>query len=241
MAKIPKSPEEIFEAFTRDYQSAFGEALLSITLFGSGAKGQYVRGKSDINFLVVLTAAGMDELHKALDLVPKWRKRNVSVPLFLTKEYIHSALDTFPIEFLNMGAAYKVVYGEDVLQGLEFSDKDLRLQLERELRGKLLHLREGFLSTGHSKRELRRMLSESVPTFASLFRALLHLKEKPIPETKDDVFGQTAELLELDHATFAKVLEVRTGTWKGSKEELQGAAMAYIRQIKKLVEIVDQM
>ena len=51
MAKIPRSPDEIFDEFTKDIKDLFGEELLSILLYGSGAKGEYIYKKSDINFL----------------------------------------------------------------------------------------------------------------------------------------------------------------------------------------------
>ena len=52
MAKIPVKPEEIFEEIISDYISIFGENLLSIILYGSAARGEYVKKKSDINLLI---------------------------------------------------------------------------------------------------------------------------------------------------------------------------------------------
>jgi hypothetical protein len=50
MAKIPQKPEAIFSEFTKDYKRAFAADLLSIVLYGSGASGHYIPGKSDLNF-----------------------------------------------------------------------------------------------------------------------------------------------------------------------------------------------
>jgi len=97
MAKIPDSPESIFEEFTQDIQSVYNSDLTSIVLYGSGAKGEYVPKKSDINFLIVLSQKGIENLDKALELIPKWQKRNVAVPLFLTKEYIAITIANTPI------------------------------------------------------------------------------------------------------------------------------------------------
>ena len=97
MTKIPQSPEEIFTEFSNNIKQLFNDDLVSIVLYGSGAKGEYVRKKSDINFLVVLTEDGIKKLSGAFALVKKWNKRNVAVPLFLTREYIESSLDSFPI------------------------------------------------------------------------------------------------------------------------------------------------
>ena len=241
MAKTPNSPEEIFEEFTRDYRSAFQENLISIILHGSGARGEYVAKRSDINFVIVLSQHGIEQLNRALDLIPQWRKRRVSLPLFISKEYIDSALDAFPIEFMNMKNHHKVVFGKDVLEDLQINLKDLRLQLERELRSKLLYLRQAFLGAGNDRRMLKAMLSKSLSTFVSLFSALLYLKEGKVPKATAEVFEQTGKIVGLDPSLFRGLLKIKKGDRKASKAELREITLNYIGQIKKLVEYVDNM
>jgi len=64
----------------------------------------------------------------------------------LTKADIDSSLDTFPIEFLNIKRNYTVVFGEDILEGLAFEKEFIRMQCERELKGKLLLLRAEYVN-----------------------------------------------------------------------------------------------
>ncbi len=176
MAKIPKKPEEIFPEITGDYRNIFGEDLISIILYGSGAGEDYVPGKSDLNFLIMLTERGIEGLDRVLETVGRWRKRNVAIPLFMTRDYLTGSQDAYPIEFLNMRRSYLVVTGEDVLAPLAFDPRHIRLQLERELRGKLLHLRSGYLATGEKTRKVRELIGASLTAFVSLFR------RPPLPE-----------------------------------------------------------
>ncbi|GAI77948.1 unnamed protein product, partial [marine sediment metagenome] len=46
MGKIPKKPEEIFSEITDDFKRLFGNDLISITLYGSGAGDNYIPEKS---------------------------------------------------------------------------------------------------------------------------------------------------------------------------------------------------
>lgn len=241
MPKIPESPREISKEFTEDVQKIFGPDLISIILFGSGAKGEYIPKKSDINFLIVLSQKGIDRLDQALDLVAKWQKFNVAVPLFLTKEYIESALDTFPIEFLDMKKFHQLVFGQDVLEDLEINKSDLRRQIERELRGKLIYLRTGFLGAGNERSHLQQMLSASVTAFISIFEGLLYLKGQVLPDSKIKIFQQTADIFDLKASVFTQLSNIKNGKWHGSKIQLQEITMAYIGEIKKLVEAVDKM
>ncbi|MBN2410784.1 hypothetical protein JXQ31_03760 [candidate division KSB1 bacterium] len=240
MSKIPQSPDELYNEFIYDMKHQFNTDLVSIVLYGSGAKGEYVRKKSDINFLVVLTEDGIKKLSGAFTLVKKWKKRNVAVPLFLTRDYIESSLDSFPIEFLNMKKFHKLVYGEDILSGLQISKDHLRLRCEEQIKGKLLHLREDFLRTLGNKRPLGSLLAVTIPAFASLFTALLEYKDLDVPELKRDTIIQTAESFSLNKEIFDRVLAVREKTLKLSKEELIQLTQDYIEEIRKLANIVDK-
>ena len=70
---------------------------------------------------------------------------------------------------------YRVLWGEDVLAGITFDPSCLRLQLERELKGKLLHLHQGYVEALGRPAGVRRLISVSLPAFLSLFQALLYL------------------------------------------------------------------
>ncbi len=241
MSKIPQTPEEIFPEFTQDIQSVFGDEVVSIALYGSGAKGEYQYKKSDINFLVVLSETGIQKLSKSFDLVKRWSKRFVSVPLFVTENYIQSSLDSFPIEFLNMKMYHKPVFGKDILSGIEISKTDLRLKCEEQVKGKLLHLRKNFMLTVGKKDALIEMLSITIPTFASIFTALLELKDIDTPKHKDETLLKTAEVFGLDKQVFQEIISVWSKTSKHSTAELVELTERYIEEIRKLSNIVDQL
>ena len=241
MSKIPKSPDEIFQQFTSDYKNIFGDELISIILFGSAARGEYIHKRSDINFLITLSDSGIQQLKRAFSLIPKWRKKKVSTPLFLTKQYIQTALDSYPIEFLSMKQYHQVVFGEDVLSSIEIQPEHLRLQCERELRGKLIHLRQEYLNTGGKSRRIKNLLRFSLPAFVSIFSALLYIKQADSPKSKKGIFESTAEIFGLDKALFDKVLKLQANKSKFAKEEITQSLEQYIKQIEKLTTIVDQL
>jgi len=241
MSKIPDRPEEIFEYVVKDYQTIFGSDLLSIMLYGSGARGEYIPKKSDINFLILLSENSIASLSKAFKVVARWHKSRVNTPLFLTKNYILSSLDVFPIEFLNLKAHYKVIYGEDVLQGLVIEKKFLRLQCERELKGKLLQLREQFLETSGSKREIESLIVRSAPTFYSIFRALLFLQDKDIPSGSKELLSLIVQETGLNSSLFLDILKIKEGSKKLTTAEAVSFMEEYIDQIKKLSAVIDEM
>jgi predicted nucleotidyltransferase len=241
MAKIPKRPEEIFQEFTRDYQAIFRDDLKSIILYGSGARGEYIPKKSDLNFLIVLTEGAMDRLREGFALIRKWRKRRVNIPLFLTEEYIISSLDSFPVEFLNFRDSHVLVFGKDVLGDLSFDKKSIRLQCERELKGKLLLLREAYLDSEGKARNLGQVSSASLTAFLSLFRALLFLRDREIPHHNDELISTAAKEIGFDENPFMKVLRVREGKVKVRHDEMEAIVEKYLEAIRELWKTVDQL
>ena len=241
MGKTPEKPENIFSQITEDYRNIFGDDLSSIILYGSGASGHYVPGKSDLNFLVVLTDKGMGDLEKAMDTVTRWRKSLVSIPLFMTKDYISSSLDAYPIEFLDMELNHLLVYGKDVFAGIEIHPGHLRLQVERELKGKIINLRKRFLETEGKEKPLRELIRVSLTAFLSSFKALLYLLGRNIPRERRDIITAVAQAVGVDGAVFMKCMAIREGVDKFSRTELMDIFKDYVKEIDQLCRRVDEM
>ncbi|MBW2557979.1 MAG: hypothetical protein JRD69_03955 [Deltaproteobacteria bacterium] len=240
MAKIDK-PEKIFPDITRDYSKIYGNALLSVILYGSAAGGDYRPGKSDLNFMIVLSEEAIDHLDKAIETVSRWRKRNVPTPLFMTKSYIASSLDSYPLEFLNMQKGYVLVYGEDVLKEMSFEQCHLRLQCEREIKGKLLLLRERFLETEGKPRMIKKLTGESITTFVSIFGGLLYLKGVEIPSSRREIVEALAREIPVDGNVFMDCLDMKEEKKKFAPSEIRDIFMAYLVEVRRLWRFVDEL
>ncbi len=241
MAKAPKTPQEVFPEIVEDLQGIYGEALQSVILYGSGARGDYVVGKSDINFLVVLAENDAGDLEKILPMIPKWKKRAVATPLFMTKALIGSSVDVYPVEFLNMKRHYQVIHGEDVLKDLIFEKRALRLQCEREMKGKLMLLRTRFLETADKAENLQRLLAASITAFLSVFNALLTLKDREPPRGRREIVGAVTAIYGIDAAPFLGCIDLREGKKGLSLGNLKTIFRSYTTEIQKLIKAVDEL
>ena len=241
MSKIPKQPDEIFSDIIDDYQQLFGDDLIAIVLYGSAASGDYIAGQSDINFMVILSEQGVDLFDRALDLVSKWKKRNVATPLFLSEAYIRTSLDVFPIEYLNLQNNYKLVHGRDILKDLTFHDEYLRLQCEREVKGKLLLLREAFLESQGKGKRLQQVMADSLGAFVAIFSTLLHLKGEEIPQHKREIIRVFCRAFEMDGGLFEKLLDIKEKRIKLQSSELIAVFTAYLKEVQKLWKMVDEL
>jgi predicted nucleotidyltransferase len=241
MRKAPQTPDEIFDAYLTDWRTSYGHDLEAVALYGSAARGEYVPGKSDLNFLVVVTEPAIHNLRKAVLITEKWRPSRVAVPTVITRRYIQESLDTFPIEFLNLKRHHRTIFGPELLKGLEIPRGHLRLQLERELKSKLLYLRQGLLVAGSAREELRGLLLKTLTPFMELFNALLFLKNEELPNKQREVFARIAQLAELDQSCFADLFRVVESETRPYRDELWHLAERYIAEIEKLTQLVDKM
>jgi predicted nucleotidyltransferase len=241
MSKGPKQPGEIVPGIVDDYKQLFGDDLVSIILYGSAATGEYIPGKSDINFMIVLSERGIDALERTFKVIARWQKRNVATPLFLTEDYIRTSLDAFPVEYLNFQKAYEVAYGKDILKDLTIDRRFLRLQCEREIKGKLLLLREAFLETQGRGRHLQQLVAQSVRAFIAIFCGLLYLEGKELPRDSRQVVRQVCETFELDHVLFERLLDISEKKMKPGAAEMTGLFQSYLREIRSLWKRVDRL
>jgi hypothetical protein len=212
-----------------------------LIVYGSAATGSYVKGKSDINLLVVLTEAGINRLDAAFDTVKYWKKRKIATPLMMTKPFIETSLDSYPIEFLNMKNSHILVYGENILGNLAFQAADLRLQIEREIKGKIILLRQGYLETEGSARQLRQLIRNSFTAFVSIFNALLYLKKEKVPQTRRETIKEICNLFALDIKVFESCSDIKEGKDKFASQEIIDIFKKYLQEVEKIGIIVDEL
>jgi hypothetical protein len=199
---IVRNPNDIVDMYVTDYKNALGENLVSVVMYGSSVTHEYRPGKSDINTLIVLENSGIDELRKIRSCARKWILKKVTVPFYMTRTYIETSLDTYPIEFIDMRSNYKILYGEDVFARLDIKKEHVRIQCERELKGIALHLRREYVSTNGNSKILSRLLTASIKTILPVFKALLILNDRPIPKIKCDIIMAVEELYNLGISVF---------------------------------------
>jgi predicted nucleotidyltransferase len=241
MGKIEKDPKKILPEIAEGYQALYGDDLVSVVLYGSATGKDFQPGKSDINLMIVLTEKGIEQLDRAFEIVGKWRKRGVAVPLFLTENYIKTSLDVFPIEYLNFQNNHVNVFGKEILKDLEFSPEFLRLQCEREIKGKLLLLREAFIETEGKGRALKRVITDALPALMAIFQALLHLKDIAVPKERQAIVKAVADAFDLEHDVFKGFLHIKEETTKIGDEAILRLFKGCLEEMRKLSKLINSL
>lgn len=241
MAELDAHGEQLLQGFTREVRALYGKDLLAVILYGSAVGPDYVPGVSDLNILVALREVGPEQLAKSLKHMPRWRKSRIN-PLFLDPRYIESSLDAFPIEFLEMKEQHRLLWGEDLLRGLEVPRENLRLQCEQELRGKWLKLRQIYLETAGKPGQLKQLLTASLRPFGVVLSALLRLQGFPLPPQEFlEILAQVEAALGLELDAFREVYQLKLGLHSLGRAELNGLFARYLAEVRQLTEAADRL
>ncbi len=152
---------------------------------------------------------------------------------------MNSSLDTFPVEFLNIKRNYKVVFGEDILEGLFIEKEFIRMQCERELKGKLLLLRERYVETRGKPKNLRTIVNNTLSDFIFIFKGLLYLLDKEVPSAKKETVTVVTKELDLDQKLFLSLLKLKEQTQKPSAKEMELLFQKYLKEIRTLAMLID--
>lgn len=229
------------ESLVAELRHAIGDGLQSVVLYGSAAAGDFVPGASDYDVLIVANRLDVDELQKLSDPIRKWTASGNPAPQCFTLHELHHSADAFPIEFLDIQQSRKVIYGGDPLAALAIADDHLRLQLERELKGKLLLLRQKGMLVIDRPEELQNLLVASATTFLVLSRAALRLFQSTVPRQKVDALRDLAKHLSLEIRPILVLVERREKKSPpviGSAES-KSLFREYLATLEKLVAAID--
>jgi hypothetical protein len=132
------------------------------------------------------------------------------------------------------------VYGSDLLDEVNIEQGHLRLQCERETKGKLIWLRQGYLSSIGDKKLLSERLAQSITSYIPLFRAIVALLGKKPPIAKHDVIVALQEITRIETGIFEKMLLLKRKQINLSKDELTAAFEQYYNATERICTIIDE-
>ena len=234
-------PEKLISDFVERVRTAAGKNLKSVVLYGSAAAGDYVPEHSDVNLMCVLEEASFAAITELAPAVEWWAKQKHHAPLLMTAEDLRRGADVFSIEFLDMRQSYRVLWGEDLLKGLEIPMKFHRAQLEYELREKMILLRQRLMLVARDEGAKWELLLRSVPAFGTLARhALIAMGEKAAASKREAV-AKLAAKTGFDASGIMQLLDVREGKVDRKAINVNDVFGRYLKAVERITTAVDEM
>jgi hypothetical protein len=147
----------------------------------------------------------------------------------------------FAIEMLDIRQRHRILHGEDIFTGMNVPMDRHRVQLEHELRTKLLTLRQSYLQAAGDDKRIRRLMLDSISAFSTLFRhTLIAMGEQAAPHNADTI-RRLAERTRFEPGIFLKLLQVRQRTAKENEIDAASGFAEYLDGINKVIHAVDAL
>jgi hypothetical protein len=216
-----------------------GTSLTAVVLYGSGAGGEAVTGRSDLNVMTLVETLSLQTLRSLGQTMRAWSEAGQPPVLVFTTEEWRTSADIFPMEYADILEQHRVLHGALPLDGLVVHLANLRLQVEREAMGKLLRLRRSIMVAGTDRDRQQELLRASLSTLLVIFRAVLRLHGTVPPRDADAVISAVATHAGFDAHPYLRVVALRRGTALDASDT-ETVLQGYLAGMTTLVAYLDR-
>jgi predicted nucleotidyltransferase len=244
-ATMAESERKLTELVGRLKEAAHAN-LEAVILYGSAARGEFVEGHSDLNVLCVMKSLAAEELKRVAPAVMWWtRDLKEPAPLFFSEKELRESADVFAIELLDMQKENRVLFGKNVVAGIEVPTNLHRVQVEHELRTALLKLRQHFVLSGGNEKDLSSVMAKSISSVKTLLRHVLISFGEEAPNDAKRIFSRVEEITGGEAAAFEAALAQRgTGAESGGGHGKPYGDVAaefgmYLKAVERVTEALD--
>jgi predicted nucleotidyltransferase len=205
-------------------------------LYGSAARGDWVPGRSDVNLLLLVDETSPAALRKLTPAVTEWHAKGFAPPLIMGRGEWDRSADVFPIEITDMKHAHKVLCGADPVASMSVDPSDLREAVERELRGKLVRLRQAYVRFGDAGMILGGFALATIATYFALLRCIAVLYGREPGQQPAQTIAVLANELGTNPGVAVEIAQHRTlREWNCPPETF----VRYMDLVRHTVNLVD--
>jgi hypothetical protein len=227
------------ETLAERLEQQLGDNLVTFCIYGPAVRHDTREGDRAPTTLLILRDAAPASLRPIERAISDWTRKGNPPPLVFAEAGWRASADVFPIEIEDMREAHQLVRGSDPFLEMTTDREDLRRQLEREARGKLLRLRTEFVAAAPKGKDLEDLLLDSIGTFFVLFRAVLRLVGEAPPQTPKTLVQATAAVVGLDGTAFDWIVDKLVGHNVPSLQSYDPVGDRYVEQIEQFVQFID--
>jgi len=233
-------PNDTIDEFVKRIREAGGSNIESVILFGSAVAGDFHPGLSNVNLLCVLRDSSFQALQALTRAAKWWDKQKQPPPLCMTRQELESSTDVFTIELLDMQQHHRVLFGDDVLTGLKIPMDLHRVQVEYELREKLILLRQHVLVASDNESRLWDLVLRSAPSFATLFRHALIALGDATKSARRDAVQVLSQRVGFDATAMLQVLDIREKKIDRKTINIRDLGARYLAAVETVTNAVDR-
>jgi len=228
------------EEFARRLEVALGGRLVSVLLYGSAARlGGGRDGPRGANILIICDPVDPSVLAALEAPIAAWTHGGHPAPIVLSLHEWRTSSDVFAIEYDDLRAAHQLIAGRDPWAGITVRREDVQRQLELELMGKLVQLRQAYVAAAGDRGRLTLLVDRSASGFFTMLRTLLRFMGKPVPGDTESLLRTAAALAGFAPDALAPVAAHVEGRAPLKLRERDPLAAAYLDAVARTAAFVN--
>ena len=181
------------ETFASRVAEALGPRLVTLVLYGSAAR-EPSADAATMNTLLIVTDDS-DFLGPLATVTKDWTAAGHPPPIIMTEREWRQSADAFPIEYEDIRDAHRILAGRNPWTGISVRREHVRRQLEHELMGKLVHLRQAYVADWNRPKRLAEVARGTRAGFLTMLRAVLRLAGRTPPADSAALVRDAAALI----------------------------------------------
>jgi len=238
---LPDDTQKLLQTYVKEVKGAFGEQLEGLLLYGSAVRGEFLPGRSNLNFLLLVSSYSSAVLKQYSTLHRRWSKEQIVAPLFLTEEEIHMSAAVFPLEFLEIQEQHRVLSGRDPFIGFHVKTDQLREAVLQGLTSHVLRLRQRYVEGGGSDEATMILLPLSITSTLPLLRGVQRILGRPVLSHSEAVIADVAGQLKLDLQGLLDAWSLKRGQISPGPREAPRFFDRYLQAATLLTHAVNQL
>lgn len=181
---LPAAVQELLTSFVDSAKTCFAADLRSIVLFGSGADGT-LRSTSDLNLLVVLTRFSKPEADAFREPLRLASVAGRAAAMFVLESELPGVAEAFAVKFDDISRRRLVLFGADVIAGLDVSREAKIHRLRQVLMNLTLRLRQQYMANSLREERLAAVLADAAGPMRSAAATLLEMQGQAVTSPKE--------------------------------------------------------
>jgi hypothetical protein len=252
VAVLSAADRTTLDRFASDCADALGDNLDAVVVHGDVVTGD-AAGESPLTTVVLVKRMDVAVLRSVASVTRKWRRSRIATPLVLDREHLATSCDVFPLEILTLMDAHVLIRGDrDPFDSLTLDHEHLRLEVEQQLRGKLLHLRQAYVEIRSNagnlgglpdiggKRALRTLMVDSSAGFEAILGAVLLLAGHDRADTAS-ISEEIERSLGLGFPSFRAVQQSRRHGGSLPPGDVETLFESYMDELNALTRLADSI
>ena len=223
---------ETLDSLQRTLVDSLDDNLMSIVHYDSE--------HAKIQVLIVVKTLENSDWKRISSAFDGLRGRALVEPMLLTKKSLDSSTDIFPILIRQIKKGYRIIHGEDPIEGLAVERSHLRLRCEQELRSLQIRMQGICLMHFASPHRLRQSLVSDYSEFEKLLPVVFELSDRGSMES-DAMLQALASDFELDPQVLASAKKFAEGTGEFDEETFGHVYVELMAAVRMAANFVDQL